>query len=364
MKNRASKKTSIASPGSLIELYEQETKSAGMRSDANQLRVLESFEKLALSLDEYGGSRSTLLSVLSKKQQPKGIYLWGDVGRGKSFLMDMFFEHVSLKNKRRVHFHAFMQEVHGALHKMNGKDNALEILAKSIADDSLLLCFDEFQVTNIADAMIMKRLFEALFAEGVVVVATSNIAPESLYLGGLHRDRFLPFVDILLEQVQVLHLDGSQDYRRLQVEGKKRYFFPLNERSHNEIEALWYQLTEGVSLEELEITANGRILKVPAYARRIGRFHFKDLCGQPLGAPDYLALVKELTGLILEGIPILTPEDQDEAHRLQTLVDILYDNDILLVASGAGSLDQLYVKGQGIDAFKRTVSRLYEMCHV
>jgi cell division protein ZapE len=364
MKYRASKKTNIPALGSLIELYEQATKASGMYSDANQIRVLEFFQRLVLSLDEYTASRNALLSILSKRQQPKGIYLWGEVGRGKSFLMDMFFEYVPLETKRRVHFHAYMQEVHGALHKMNGKDNALEILAKSIAADSVLLCFDEFQVTNIADAMIMKRLFEALFNEGVVVVVTSNIAPESLYMNGLHRDRFLPFIDILLEHVHVVHLDGGQDYRRLQVEGKKRYFSPLNDQSSKEIESLWDQLTGGDTPEELEITAHGRRLTVPAYARRVGRFHFNDLCGQPLGASDYLALAQELTGLILEGIPILSPEEQDEAHRLQTLVDILYDNKILLVASGEGDLDQLYVKGQGIDAFKRTVSRLYEMCHV
>lgn len=364
MKNRASKKTNIVTPSSLIELYEQATKASGMHSDANQVRVLGCFEKLASTLEEYEASRNAFLSVLSKKQQPKGLYLWGDVGRGKTFLMDMFFEHVSLETKKRVHFHSFMQEVHGALHKMNGKDNALEILAKSIAADSLLLCFDEFQVTNIADAMIMKRLFEALFNEGVVVVATSNIDPESLYINGLHRDRFLPFIDLLLEHVRVVHLEGGRDYRRLQVEGKKRYFFPLNDQSSKDIEFLWDQLTGGDTPEEFEIVANGRKLKVPVYARRIGRFHFKDLCGQPLGAADYLALAQELTVVILEGIPIFSPEDQDEAHRLQTLVDILYDNEILLVASGEGDLDQLYVKGQGIDAFKRTVSRLYEMCHV
>lgn len=364
MKNRASKKTSMVVPGLLIELYEQMTKSSEMHSDPHQVRALEVFEKLVLALDDYAASKNTLLSVLSKRQRPKGIYLWGNVGRGKSFLMDMFFEHVPLESKRRVHFHAFMQEIHRELHKMNGKDNALEILAKRIAADSWLLCFDEFQVTNIADAMIMKRLFEALFNEGVVVVATSNLAAESLYMNGLHRDRFLPFIDILLKHVHVVHLDGGQDYRRLQVEGKKRYFSPLNDRSSKEIQVLWDQLTGGDSPEEFEILANGRKLKIPAYARRIGRFHFQDLCGQPLGASDYLALAQELTGLILEGIPILSSEDQDEAHRLQTLVDILYDNEILLVASGEGDLDQLNVKGQGIDTFKRAVSRLYEMCHV
>lgn len=337
---------------------------SSMHWDEEQAELAEELQGLLFAFENYTKAKSGLMSFFTQAETPQGMYIWGDVGRGKSFLMDMFYGLVESQRKRRVHFHAFMQEVHYTLHTMPPEDKNLDQLAADIAKSSLLLCFDEFQVTNIADAMIMKRLFKALFKAGVVMVATSNTPPQSLYLRGLHRERFVPFIETLQQNVKVIHLDGGSDYRRQMVEGKKRFFTPLNKRASNSIDRMWENLTGENEPAPHEVTAHGRTLTIPLYSHRVARFHFRELCGMPLGSSDYLALAEEISALVLEGIPIMTAEDQDEAHRFQTLIDVLYDQNILLVASAEGDIDELYTKGRGEESFKRTASRIHEMCHV
>lgn len=348
----------------LLQEYEYAITQEGLEQDEGQIKLVAILDKLQVELEAYASRREGIRNLLNSATAPKGLYIWGDVGRGKSFLMDLFFDSIQTGKKRRVHFHAFMQEIHQALHSMSSKDKSLDEVARQIAKKTMILCFDEFQVTNIADAMVMKRLFGALFAEGVVVVATSNTPPESLYLRGLHRDRFLPFIDVLNTHMHVFHLEGGKDYRRSLVENQRRYRHPVDKSSREFIDSMWDQLTGGAEAYVHEISLKGRTLKIPQYAHRVARFSFKDLCGVPMGQSDYLALSEEISYLILESIPALAREDHDQAHRLQTLIDVLYDQDVLLVATAEVDIDHIYTEGQGAKSFTRTASRMHEMCHV
>lgn len=327
--------------------------------DEPQARAVEALDTLRESL--VNPPKASLLSRLLKPSKPpKGIYLWGDVGRGKSFVMDLFFEHLSEIPKKRVHFHVFMQSVHEQMQALKEIDS----VAAKIASEAKVLCFDEFQVTNIADAMIMGRLFKGLFEKGVVVVATSNARPEKLYGGGLHRERFEPFIAILKDHVISLELPGHQDYRRRKVEGRKRYFTPLGSPDTIEgMNRLWSDLIHEGESETLTIQAKGRTLSIDRFSHGVAWTSFDHLCRQALGASDYIEMAQNIRILLLENIPQLTSEDQNEAMRLQTLVDVLYDEGVLIVASAAVEPDQLYLEGQGSESFKRTASRLYEMCY-
>ena len=295
-------------------------------------------------------------------EAPQGIYIHGAVGRGKSMLMDLFFDTAPVKRKRRVHFHAFMAEVHDRAHRMRKRaGDPIPGLASSIAAEATLLCFDEFQVDNIADAMILGRLFEALLARGVTVVATSNTAPADLYRNGLQRERFLPFIDMLQQRLHVLELAGGDDHRLARLKGRRVYHAPLDAAAAAELDRAFLDLTDLDRGVPDTVSVRGREIAVPEAARGVARFHFDDLCQKPLGAGDYLALAARFHTIILAGVPAMRPENRNEARRFVNLVDALYQARCNLVLSAAVGPGDLYPQGLGADIFRRTTSRLIEM---
>jgi cell division protein ZapE len=280
-------------------------------------------------------------------------------------LMDLFFETAPVEKKRRVHFHEFMLEVHDRLHRHRqeaaGEGDDVAVLADVIAGDATLLCFDEFQVTNIADAMLLGRLFAALFDLGVVVVATSNVAPDELYAGGLQRERFLPFIDLLKERLDILALDGLMDYRLARLQGMRVYHQPLDAAASAALDEAFAQLTDGAAGEPATLTVQGRRLAVPRAAKGVARFRFADLCERPLGAADYIAIATHFHTVVLAEIPQMSRAQRNEARRFMTLIDALYEHKVNLVCSAAAAPDALYAEGDGAFEFRRTASRLMEM---
>jgi len=294
---------------------------------------------------------------------PVGLYLCGPVGRGKSMLMDLFFHSVPNSRKRRVHFHAFMLEVHDRIERERRAqtDRPMAKVASDLVAEATLLCFDEFQVEDIADAMILERLFRALFEAGVVVVATSNRAPDELYEHGLQRERFLPFVALLKQKLYVLELDSGRDYRLARLHGNPVYHHPLDEAAHDALEHAFAELTDGAAGVRATLTVKGRPLVIPRMARGVAWFCFEDLCANPLGAADYLAIAERFPAVIVEGIPRLSPQQRNEARRFNILIDTLYELRILLIASAEVPPDGIYTAGDGTFEFRRTISRLVEM---
>ncbi len=296
----------------------------------------------------------------SKPELVKGVYLWGGVGRGKSFLMDMFVDALDVP-ARRVHFHAFMQEIHAGMHeaRQTGVEDALAPVAAKVVADLRLLAFDEMQITDITDAMIVGRLFEALFAGGVTVITTSNRIPDDLYKDGLNRQLFLPFIDVLKENMVVHEMISATDYRQNRLNGEQVYFL----RGHGAraaISEIWADLSGG-SAEPLNVQVNGRDVEIPAFRNGIGRATFYDLCGKLLGPADYLAVAEAVKVLILEDIPQLSRNNFNEAKRFVTLIDALYEAKVRLICSAAAEPEMLYVEGTGAFEFERTASRLREM---
>ncbi len=299
-------------------------------------------------------------------EPPQGLYLFGPVGTGKSLLMDIFFEASQVAAKRRVHFHGFMLEVHDRLHAWRqasegAEDDPLPRLAAQLASEAWLLCFDEFHVANIADAMILGRLFEALFDAGVVVVATSNFAPDRLYENGLQRDNFLPFIAVLKARLDLLELDSGLDYRLRRLQTLKVYHCPLDAAAERALDAAFAELTAGAQARPVMLDYKGRGLVVPIAARGVARFSFAELCEAPLGAVDYLELVRRFHTLVLDGVPKIGPEQRNEARRFMTLVDTLYEHRVNLVLSAECPPDALYPEGPVAEEFRRTASRLAEM---
>ena len=301
---------------------------------------------------------------------PHGIYLVGDVGRGKSMLMDLFFAQAEVPHKRRVHFHQFMQECHTRIHAWRREphrladphsDDPIPPLADVIAAEASLLCFDEFQVNDIADAMILGRLFKALFARGVVVVATSNIRPDELFAGQPGRDAFLPFIELLKVYLDLLVLQGQRDFRRARLNRRPTWHVPSDARADAAMDAAFRDMTDGAVARKERLMVMGHTLTVPLAAAGVARFDFEALCGQALGAGDYLALATHYQALVLDGVPRLSPENYDRARRFITLIDALYDHRVKLVASADAVPDELYERGDGARAFQRTASRLEEM---
>ncbi|MHA7775084.1 cell division protein ZapE [Roseibium sp. M-1] len=301
----------------------------------------------------------------------QGLYMWGGVGRGKTMLMDLFYEVTVIRRKRRVHFHEFMTEVHERIHahrqahkrgEVKG-DDPIPPVAAQIADETRLLLFDEFSVTDIADAMILGRLFTQLFELGVIVVATSNVEPSKLYRDGLNRQLFLPFIRMLSDRVVILHLDSPTDYRLEKLAGAPVYVTPLGPEADAQMDTLFAKLTHGMDSHEEELENKGRKIAVPIVAAGAARFTFDDLCMQPLGASDYLRIAHAYGTVFIDHVPVLSKARRNEAKRFINLIDTLYDNGIKLVISAEAEPTQLYVGEDGTEAFEfdRTASRLIEM---
>ena len=298
-----------------------------------------------------------------------GLYLWGGVGRGKSMLMDLFFETAAIAPKRRVHFHAFMQETHERIFDWRQKEKAGKVkgsdpippIAEMVAREASLLCFDEFQVHDIADASILGRLFAQLFELGVVVVATSNRAPDGLYEGGLNRHRFLPFIDLVKTKMDVLHLDSATDYRLDRIRGLPVYHTPLGASADAALDDAFEKLTDAVHGEPMTLSLKGRAVEVPEAMHGVARFSFSDLCARPLGAADYLKIAQSFHTVIIRDVPVLGAEKRNEAKRFVTLIDALYEAKTKLILSAEAPPSSLYEKGDGAFEFERTVSRLMEM---
>jgi len=294
-------------------------------------------------------------------EPPKGLYIWGGVGRGKSMLMDMFVDTLDVPS-RRVHFHAFMQEIHAGMHKarQDGVEDALAPVAKAVSDNVRLLAFDEMQISDITDAMIVGRLFEALFTAGVVVVTTSNRIPDDLYKDGLNRQLFLPFIALLSDRMIVHEMVSPTDYRQDRIAGSPVYFTPVNSESRAQIREVWQNLTNGQAHPH-KLIVNKREVEIPAYHNGVARATFYDLCGQKLGPADYLALAEAARVLVLENIPELSRANFNEAKRFVTLIDALYEARVRLICSATSEPENLYIEGEGTFEFERTASRLREM---
>ena len=349
----------------LTEIYDRKVASGLLRPDAAQRAVLPLLQVARAALEAASGRRSGFLGGLfGKAPEPvRGLYIWGGVGRGKSMLMDLFHEATAISAKRRVHFHAFMQEIQAALHQVRktGVDDAIRPVADDIADRIRLLCFDEMQITDIADAMIVGRLFERLMDRGVTIVTTSNRVPDDLYKNGLNRALFLPFIALLKARLTVHALESENDYRLHRLSGAKVWFSPTGTGAHAAINTIWAELAGGDQSGSLALAVNGRSVLIPHYHNGIARMSFWDLCGRPLGPADYLALAKVARVLILEDIPRLSSENYNEARRFVTLIDALYEARVRLIASAADEPERLYIEGEGVFEFERTASRLREM---
>ena len=350
----------------LEEIYRQRLEAGALAPDPDQQRAVQVLEDLAQHLAESTG----FWAKLSGDSAPKGLYFYGGVGRGKSMIMDMFFAGLAVEKKRRVHFHAFMLEVHDFLHAArtarekgaaDSIDGDLIACADNIAAEARLLCFDEFQVRDVADAMILGRLFTALFARGVVAIMTSNIAPDDLYADGLQRDRFLPFIALLKQKLQVFHFSGNQDYRLNTLRERQLYFWPHDADAAREMDRILKAMADGRPVEPMDISVKERIIHVPAAVREVAAFTFEELCGQPKSALDYLELVKRFHVFIVRDVPKLSDNRRDATTRFITLIDTLYDNHVKLVMSAAAPPDQLYRGDDNAAVFARTASRLIEM---
>lgn len=310
------------------------------------------------------------LGAAKPETGPHGLYIWGPVGRGKSMLMDLFFADAPVAKKRRVHFHEFMLEVHERLHRRREElaakgappeDDTIVPIAKAVAGETRLLCFDEFQVTNIADAMILARFFEVLFDEGVMVIATSNRAPDDLYKDGLQRERFLPFIELLKQRMEILELGGGHDYRMDRMRELDVYLTPLGAWAANKLDEAFRALTNGADGEPRVLRTQGRDVEVPRAAPGVAMAHFVDWCARPMGAADFLCIADHFHTVILAEIPKMGPDSQDKAVRFVTMIDTFYERKVKFICSAATQPTGLYVDGDGSFEFQRTVSRLMEM---
>jgi cell division protein ZapE len=348
----------------LSQIYQARVDAGSLRPDPAQGAVLPMLEDLRLWLQAHPVRKAGLFAGLFARPAvpPKGLYLWGGVGRGKSMLMDLFYEATEIHTKRRVHFHAFMQEIHHAIHlaRKTGVDDPILPVAEAVIKDTRLLCFDEMQITDITDAMIVGRLFERFFAAGLVVVTTSNRPPEDLYNEGLNRALFLPFIALLREKLEVTELLSPNDYRQHRLAGAKVYFLP-SAGVKADLTAIWNDLTGGATGQTLSLPVNGRTVEVPLVANGVGRASFWDLCAKPLGPGDFLAIAAALRVLILEDIPQLSAANYNEAKRFVILIDALYEAKVRLICSAADVPERLYLEGSGSFEFERTASRLREM---
>ncbi len=362
---------------SVATVYADRAAAGDIELDPAQKAVAERLsalnERLATHrLARKSSSLGWLFGDHEQREQPlKGIYVHGEVGRGKTMLMDMFFGLCPVKRKRRVHFHEFMAEVHERIHVYRlgirsgeiAEQDPVALVAADIAAEAWVLCFDEFHVTDIADAMILGRLFTRLFGDGVIVIATSNLPPDEQYRDGLNRALFLPFIALLNDRMDVVKLDARTDFRLEKLAGVTVWHTPADTAAQKALDDAWRKLTGGADGAPQQLPLKGRIVHVPRAAMGAAWFSFVDLCVQPLGALDYLKIAHEYHCVVIERIPILTPENRNEAKRFILLIDTIYDNAVKLIASAEGEPAELYLGTEGFEVseFKRTASRLIEM---
>jgi cell division protein ZapE len=362
---------------SVVEELKALTAAGSLTADKAQLEVAAHLDRVLASLrSSRPAKKKSALGWLfakggSRPSAVRGLYVHGSVGRGKTMLMEMFFRMAPTDKKRRAHFHEFMADVHARVHehrlKLKSGDtrqaDPIPPVAAALYEEAELLCFDEFSVTDITDAMILARLFTELFALGCVLVATSNVEPDNLYKDGLNRGLFLPFIGLLNRHVDVVSLDSPTDYRMQKLANLPVYVTPLGPLATAAMEAAWHQVTDGERSVAAEVPRKGRTIHVPVATGRAARFQFSDLCEKPLGAADYLAIAKRFDSIFIEDVPRLGPEKRNEAKRFINLVDTLYDNAIRLYISAAAPPDSLLIERRGTEGFEfdRTISRLYEM---
>lgn len=341
-----------------------------LRPDPEQRAAAERLSRLQAELEAVPKRGSLLWRLAGRKPEAlRGVYLWGAVGRGKSMLMDLFYDQLNIQRKRRVHFHAFMLDVHARMREVRKSESGdpIPLVADALAENTRCLAFDEMVVNNSADAMILSRLFTALIDRGVTMVATSNRPPKDLYKDGLNREHFLPFIALVEERLDVMGLNGPTDYRRDRLGDGARWFVPADDAASAALSAAFFRLTDyppedraHVPTLELDV-GGGRTLHVPKALKGVAVFSFKRLCGEARGASDYLAVARHFHAVIIVGIPRMGPENRNEAARFVTLIDALYEYKVKLLASAAAMPDQLYVAGDGAFEFERTASRLAEM---
>ena len=354
----------------LLARYDALLAAGELRADPDQRATVERLAALADTLGAIPARGSVLWRMLRKTpESPRGIYMWGGVGRGKSMLMDLFFDSVSMTAKRRVHFHEFMIEVHERLRgeRMKERGDPIPPVVAALAEQARLLAFDEMVVNNTADAMILSRLFTGLIAAGVTVVTTSNRPPTDLYKDGLNREHFLPFIALIQAKLDILCLNGPVDYRLERLGGMPTWYAPIGPEATAAVAEAFFRLTDyppedraHVPSAELQISA-GRTMHVPKSLKGVAVFSFKRLCAEARGAPDYLAIARNYHTVIIVGIPSLGPELRNEAARFKVLIDALYEHKVKLLATAAAEPFQLYPEGDGAFEFERTVSRLMEM---
>ena len=355
--------------------YKALVASGAIEADPAQMHAAEAFAALEDRLNGYKPMKKQGLfgRLFADKDAPppRGLYVHGEVGRGKTMLMDMFFQQSPVTHKRRAHFHEFMAEVHERVYAYRqniargeiGDTDVMGLTANAIFDEAWLLCFDEFHVTDIADAMILGRLFAKLFELGTVVVATSNVAPEDLYKGGLNRALFLPFINQITDHMDVMRLDARTDFRLEKLQGAKMWLVPADTEAEFALNRAWGRLTGRAPCKPRDITIKGRKLHVPCSAHGVARFSFADICEKPLAASDYLRLAHDYHTILIDRIPVMDYGDRNAAKRFISLIDTLYDNGVKLIASAEADPTSLYVASDGVEAneFKRTSSRLIEM---
>ena len=344
-------------PMTMLEIYQAAVAEGRLHEDSAQLGVMAELDRVRVEV------AVPVKRGLFRKPPPpvKGLYMWGGVGRGKSMLMDLLFDAVEVPKQRR-HFHAFMQWVHSEMNAACklGVDDAIAPVAAKLAGDVRFLAFDEMQITDITDAMIVGRLFEMFMQREVVIVTTSNRVPDDLYKDGLNRQLFLPFIDLLKDKMEVAELASPTDYRQDRMSGSPVFFTPNGPEARAQIEEIWQRLTEGKA-KPLELIVQGRKVRLPGFHNGVARAKFFDLCGVPLGPADYLTIAEAARVLVIEDIPRLSRNNFNEAKRFVTLIDALYEARVQLIASAAATPEMLYVEGTGTFEFERTASRLREM---